>query len=281
MPDIEALLNDPEFLQLPEEDQNELIDEMKQRDFGVIPKAENVLTRALKATTPSMTSGIGMANPLAPLMTARTMKEDVVNKNVKNPFTAGLVNFATDPLTYGGGFGAAKGASAVAKAPKQMFGSAGFGKRMAKLQSKSPDSRVNYMDIISRHSDDPVVKKVIDKSGVMEKFGGSVMEEGGAVSEKLKNLSLQDSQDFLNALKDEVRQAVKVGNIKPKELGVSRMFSDLVKAQDAVFQGFKGARRTYGLFKNVGKGIKRAAPWAGYSAAGTVAHWLTKKILPK
>lgn len=114
MPDIEQLLNDPEFLSLPEEEQNAFIDEMKQKDLGVIPKAENILSKALRHTAPSMTSGIGMANPLAPMMTARSAKEGIVDKNVKNPIMAGLVNFATDPLTYGGGAPVARKVGKVA-----------------------------------------------------------------------------------------------------------------------------------------------------------------------
>ena len=114
MPDIEELLNDPEFLQLPEDEQNAFIDEMKQKDLGVIPKTENIFSRAIKHTEPSMTYGIGMANPLSPMMTMRGLNESMIDNNVKNPLLNFSAKMAIDPLTYGGGAQIAKGVGRVA-----------------------------------------------------------------------------------------------------------------------------------------------------------------------
>lgn len=295
MPDIEQLLNDPEFLQLPEEEQNAFIDEMKQKDLGVIPKTENLLSRAAKiGMEPFMSKPPDMAHPFqssidstmgglkrTPGLGSYMQAHDVKSGLIDNP----ALDIASDPETYLGAGAVFKGIKNAPRVFKNKFGSKGFGKSMEKLQSKSPDSRVNYFDVVMRHSDNPSVKKVMEKAGVMDKFGGQSMDEAGATSEKLANLSLQESQDFLNAIKDEVRQAVKIGNIKPKELGVSRFISDLVSSQDKAFKGFSGARKSYGLYKKVGKAgkaiSKASLTGAGLYAGGRLGHEAVKAFIGK
>ena len=64
MADIDTLLNDPDFMALPEEEQNSFIDEMRQRDFGKIQKPQNVLQRAAGFAGKSVLEATNMKAPL-------------------------------------------------------------------------------------------------------------------------------------------------------------------------------------------------------------------------
>ena len=237
-----------------------------QGKHGNIPKFGNVLTNAITAGGRELEKGVGFLQG----------KPSIV------------ADIATDPTTYvGGGVSLFKGLKSVPKAIGRKFGSQGFGKSILKIQKSNPTGRIDYYTPMMKHIDDPSVSKVLEKSDAVKRFGGDIVEEGGATRNRLSELTLEESQNFLNSIKDEVRQAVKVGNIKPKELGLSRFISDLSQAQTKMFPKFSKTKRNYGIFKNVGKGIKAAirpgtiGTGAGISAAGTLAHYLTKKSIGK
>jgi len=272
----------------------------RERHQKEIPNSESVLSRAAKigmepfmpkqvdtkhpfqSGISSTMSGLKKTAGLGSYMQAHDVKSDMAQSMTGDSGIPGMaLDLATDPETLMG-VGALRN---IPGAIKNKFGSKGFGKSMAKLQSKTPNARVNYYDTVMKHSDDPIVSKMLKKSKAIEKFGGQSMDEAGATSEKLSNLTLQESQDFLNSIKDEVTQAVKIGRIKPKELGIAKFLSELTSEQDKVFKGFRGTRKAYGVFKNIGKGINKAKnsaiPGAAFGLAGTAAHYTTKKLLGK
>ncbi len=60
---IDQVLNDPDFMSLPEEDQNSFIDEMRQRDYGKPPAAESFLQNVIRKSRGPLElplTGVGM-----------------------------------------------------------------------------------------------------------------------------------------------------------------------------------------------------------------------------
>lgn len=57
MAKIDELLSDPDFMSLPENDQNQIIDELRQKDYGAPPNAESLLSRVAKNIGNSSTRG--------------------------------------------------------------------------------------------------------------------------------------------------------------------------------------------------------------------------------
>ena len=257
----------------------------RERHLKEIPKSENILERAVKVGAEpylfgqeqpsnllmrgisSTMQGLKRTPGLGPYMQAHDIKSELI----ENP----LLDIATDPETYLGGAAAVKGVRNIPKSFRKQFGSEGFGKKINKLQSAASNKRVDYSSTIQNAIDDPVVKKVIDKSGILEKYGGRSLTEEGGLSDNLSKLTLQESQDIVNALKSGVRQGIKEGIVKPTELGLSKLFSSLSKAQDSVFPAFKKVRGSYRFYKKAGKAtgafLRRAAVGATVGAAGTAA----------
>ena len=250
---LREIVSDPDFQKLSEEDQDMALSRFSQESFGGIQPTENLLQRMGKAAMqpfmpdafgkPGMNQALQMSG-MAPYMGARGAQEELLNE-IENPiarFGAGVVS---DPLSWMGGSAVAKGAGKVAKSvikPSTVYGEA---------VSKAP-GKVNFLQIISKHSDDPIVKKVLDKAGIVEKYGGRTLGEGGSVSEKLANLSAKEGQNLINDVKLGKDALVSGKRIKPNEVELSKFFSELSKAQ----KGMGGAKKLYGASKNVGKFVK-------------------------
>ncbi len=254
-----------------------------------IPKSENILQKAIQGINPnavaySMAGGtaptdIGgflaskfMGQPQAvqsPMVQSEGMRQEGLN-TVQNPLLKGALDIGSNPMTYAG-LGAAGEATGNA-AENIMNPSKFYGKKMAEMATSNPEGKVDFLPHIMNAIDDPVAGKLIDKAKILERFGGTSLGEGGAVSEKLSNLSPQDSQEVVNALKSEVTKAVKEGTLKPKELGVGKLLGNLSQAQNEAFEGFKSAKFGYGLGKNtqkLAKGALKTALLGGEFKAGS------------
>ncbi len=221
------------------------------------------LMNGIRTASSAMTSSIpGLSSDTRQ---AQEMRRKGIDGITKDPIQGLALDVVTDPFNFAPAESVVntgiKFGKSVANPSKQ------FGKSISALEKANPNTRVDVYHIINNALDDPMAKKVIEKSGIIEKFGGSTMEEGGAVTEKLSNLTLKESQDMINTLKSSVRQAVKEGVVKPTEIGIAKMFSDLSKSQNSLFKGFKNAKKMYGVSKNVGKGIKNYGKKVGTGAA--------------
>lgn len=256
------------------------------------PHFQNILQNAAKSIGAAAQAGMQNASPLgvkvnpsfpflpqmptdSPALQAG-MDEAQMPITKGNPFAQAGMGLASNLLAGGilGGKQAVKGVGETVGDLRQP--SKAFGRKIGSMQKSEPGKRVDFLNIISEGMNDPKASKVIEKSGVMGKYGGSSLGEGGSVSENLSNLSLKDSQDLINSLKDGVRQAVKEGVVKPTEIGISKMFGELAKAQQ-VFSGMKVARGAYGFAKKSGKAasslkknfVRGASYGAGLGAGGT------------
>lgn len=302
---FEQMLNDPDFLSLPESEQNSMVDEMRQQDFGAVPRTESFLKNAMRVGT--KTAGAMFSQPKfdpqhpfqsaiasttgfqgAPGMASYQMAErgkGVLAEEVApdNPLGQMAFSVASDPTTYIGAGGAAKGLKGAISNLKNP--SKAFGQGITKLQEASPKQRVDFLGIIRNSMNNSKAAKVLEKSGVIEKYGGTKLTSEGTISENLSNLTLQESQDFVNSIKDGVRIAVKEGNVKPTEIPIAKMFSELSKAQRSAFQGFRGVQKRYGISKTIGKSVskygKTAATGAALAAGGSAAAAALKPFLWK
>lgn len=228
-----------------------------------IPKAENILQRAVQSTQQSFQPQGGYSNPMIQAMSQSNPA--MAGYNVLHNFKSGMIqdampnnpvgkvatDVATDPESYIGLGGATKAVGEIGS--NILNPSKAYGKALS-----SAKGTVDFLPHIMQAIDDPVAGKLIEKSGIMEKFGGSILGEGGAPIEKLSNLSAEDSQGVVNSLKDEVTKAVREGTLKPKQLEVGKLFGNLSDAQNEAFDGMKNAKWNYGAGKSIQKGAKRA-----------------------
>jgi len=257
-----------------------------------IDHPENILQRASKAmqqaynSTPLSAYGkvMGAKNKFLDPM----LREDqLLNESMPEviPGTKGIQNAMhgatnwltrnvfTDPLNYMAAEGITKvGSSAVrgiGKVGRSVF-------NPSKVYGEALDSskgKVNFLDVIYKHSDDPAVKKVLEKSGVIEKYGGTSLGEGGSVTEKLSNLSQRQAQNLINDVKVGESRAMLSGDVvKSNKVGLSKFFSDLSRAQGQADPSMKGAKALYGFskgIKKVGKDLsKKAVSGAEWGAVG-------------
>lgn len=264
-----------------------------------IPKPENFLQQAIKSIQQTqMPSTMPGYNPQNPLQMAAQVGNSVINNSLgpayniannmksnmigdampNNPVGAGAVDIATNPLTYVGLSGAGKVAGETAA--NVLNPSKVFGEKLA-----SQNGTVDFFPHIMKAIDDPVAGKLIDKAGILDKFGGTVLGEGGMPTEKLSNLSAEDSQNVINSLKDEVTKAVKEGTLKPKQLQVGKLFGDLSDAQNDAFEGMKDAKFGYGLGKNTQKiasgAFKKIITGSEIGAGGGLAWSAIKHLFGK
>lgn len=254
---LRGFAKDEGFRGLQPDAQERIVQRWAQENTKYVPSAENILQKAAKAATGAMGMGtMGFANPLGPIQAGYGARDSVIDETVKDPIANFGVKVGTDPLSWMGAGAAAKGAEELVSNVKNPSGA--FGKGIERLQGASPDKRVDFFHIINNAIDDPMAKKVIDKSGILDSFGGTKLTDVGTLSENLSNLTLQESQDLVNAMKSGVRQAVKEGTVKPTEIGIAKMFSELSKAQKGTFEGFDKVAKNYGAGKNMGKFLKTA-----------------------
>ena len=263
---------------------SEILDALKRKypdkynDLAIeasIAPTENVLQRVAKTASSAIQSGLqGAGNPLGvsvnpsfPFMP--TLPGDIPAmssgmEEAQMPITQG------DPMAQAGmalGSGLLAGGKMVAKPMSRGISGVAknlrnpskvFGESIERLQSSKPSQKVDFFSIINNALEDPMAKKILDKSKVLQRYGGRNLEEGGAISERLSNLSLKESQDLVNAVKSSIRKAVRKGDVGSNEIGISKMFKDLSEAQRSAFEGFKGAQKGYGIGKNVGQAVKKA-----------------------
>ena len=222
------------------------IAKLAQQSFQAI-KPANMLSDAMQGKNSFMPPMYG---------TAVQAKENTIDSITRdNPWASIPLNIVSDPMTIAGGGAALK---SIPKTVGNFINpSKAFGKGIDALQKSNPTKKVDFFKVINNALDDPGAKKVLEKSGVIEKYGGQSIEEGGAVSERLSNLSLKESQNLVNDVKSGVKKAIKEGHVNPKEIGIAKMFKELSQAQRKAFEGFKGVQRGYGAAKNVGKFVKK------------------------
>jgi len=226
---IDELSNDQDFLAMDEASQDEVMSQIESK-FGHIQKPENFLQRALNATSTSMSSGIGMANPLAPMMTMRKMNEEMVDKNVQDP----LLNFGTkmaiDPLSYGGPGVAKTGAKGVGNVAKKVFpytskeSRVGFTKGVEKsLKSRRGALTRGYTHSLNKS------KAKVDLS--------DILDEGSEITE----FTMKEAQDLKNAISQGIPDAVKSGvKIDPKHFGdrrIAGLITERMKKADSEMAG--------------------------------------------
>jgi len=253
---------------------------------GGIPKSEGFLQKALgqasqigkpiqQGDNPLMagakTAFGAMASPFSHNVTreAQDMRRQGVEGLTDNGASEFLLDTATNPESWvGGGAGIKKGANVIGKGISAVRRPSKFyGEGMKKVAEKAPEAKADFLNIIRNAADDPEAGKIIKKSKVIEKFGGTKFTNEGTLSENLSNLSLKDSQKVITSLKGSVRKAVLKGDVTSKELAIAEMFEKLSKAQNKSFKGMSGVKRGYGIAKNLGKGISKYGKYAAIGAA--------------
>ena len=204
-----------------------------------------------------------------------TLPENLVGSQLDiamNPLSAaieGLGGKIAKPIAKGIGKGASALGKGISKTGRSLFNpSKVYGEAL-----ESSKGTVNFKDIIYKYMDDPMVRKVLNKGEVMEKFGGNTLGKGGEVTEKLANLTAKESQDLINAVKVGETKAMLSGDVvKSNKVTLSKFFSDLSKAQNQALEGIKGAKKLYGASKNIGKFVKsKAGAFVTGSALGAGA----------
>jgi len=263
-----------------------------------LPKTENVLHRASKSIQSAIGGGIqdmrGMqVNPKFPFLpSGGPMDSQALSSGMgeaRMPITKGNpaaelgMDFASNVLA-GGGLTAkpiTKGLQSGIRNLKEP--SKVFGEKLASMQKDTP-KKIDFFSIINDGLSDPMAKKVIDKSGVMERYGGTKLTDEATLSENLSNLNLDQAQDLVNSVKAVVKQGIKEGTVKSNERGIVKLMSDMTKAQDAVFPQLKGARKAYGFATKLSRGVKSAKKTAtrgaiygaGLGTGGATAYSLLR-----
>lgn len=275
-----------------------------------IKSPENILQRAVKSIIQPMAqasgdvySGIqnnspwqilrgygkGMYAPYQGVMGAKNELLEPLNQAESKAFgpTVGagfkmMNEIATDPLTYIGGEPAIKGIQKAGNETGNFIKMAinpskQYGKKLAEQAGT-----VDYHTPIMHSLDNPGVQKLVEKANILKRFGGREFGEGGAVSEKLANLTAKDSQEVINALKSEVPQAVKEGILKPKQLEVGKLLGNLSKAQNKAFPAMKGTKFAYGASQGVRdlaeSGLKRVIAGSELGAGGSLAYNIFRRL---
>lgn len=224
-------------------------------------RAENILQKAAKAVMTIAQPDVQVNSQFPFLPKIGGISQNVYDAGMDitsdkltdtgHPVAASAVPIASSLLS-GVALGAKPLARGAGKLGKSLFKpSETYGEALNKSTGK-----VNFLDIISKYSDDPAVAKVLKKSKIVEKYGGQSLEEGGAVSEKLANLSAKESQNLINDVKLGKEVLLSGKRIRSNEVGLAKFFSELSKAQTES-TGLGTAKKLYGVSKNVGKFVKR------------------------
>lgn len=209
---FEQMINDPEFLALPEEHQNQLVDEMKQKDFGTVPKTESFLERAMgiagragssafkEATQGRFSQAPGMQGYMAGEAAKGSIMHDIAGEN--NPVGEFGLNVASDPVTYAG-IGASKNIPGVFK---KVF------------PYTSAESRVGFTKGIEN--------SLVKRRGALTRGYGSALNKSKGIVDisdivdegsEITKLTMKEAQDLKNAISNGIPEAVKKGlKIDPK-----------------------------------------------------------------
>jgi len=195
---IDKLSEDPEFLDLPPEDQDQLIEELAQEKMGAIPKTENFLQRAMKVAR-GVPQGFADTYTLGGTALARAGADKVADMIV--PPSKGSEQELqemneVDPTAYG------IGASLPIAHTAQQLGKAGinalFGKQLAKKALPKATGKLSesIQEVIKRSKADP------SKYGVPKKEVVKVLEEGFGKSKVPHGEQKAVFQRWLGALKN-------------------------------------------------------------------------------
>jgi len=262
---VDDLMNDKDFLSLDDAGQDEILGEI-QKKIGIQESPENLLQRVAKIATPTIGAFANKAITGAPGMGAYEGAHEAKTELIKQANPSGgfgnvLMDLASNPENVTGGIPLAKGISrGTSKLVKSFKNPSGvFQESMNKASSARPNARVDYSSIINDALADPKAKKVIEKSGVLSRYGGTRLTPEATLSDNLSNLTLKDSQDLMNMIKDGVRQSVREGTVKSTEIGIAKMFKELSQAQRSAFPEMKSAAKLYGTTKEIGKFAKSAS----------------------
>ena len=285
-----------EFANLPDDDEFGSLP-----DDSYIPKTESFLQRALKPVqafasqlTPQapqiegqnpFMAGINAVRPTGAMNVnmyrgAHEAKQEAVNEITDDPVMRFALDEASNIENYvgiGGAKNAIVGAAKAIRKPSKFFG-----KGLEKVSEANPKGKVDFLNIIRNASENPEAAKVIRKSKIIEKFGGTKLTDEGTISENLSNLSVKDAQDLITAVKTGVQKATLRGEVAAKDLGISKMLTELSKAQNKAFKGMSGLKRSYGIAKNTGKFVKSYGKKIASGAAwgtGVGAGFTAGKIL--
>jgi len=173
---IEKLAQDPEFLELSPEDQDQLVEELAQEQMGVIPKSENLLQRAMKASQ-GFTQGFADVSTLGGTALARGAAEKLVPLPPQAEERYQELTEA-DPASY------AVGAAIPIARGAQQLGSMGinalFGKQLAKKALPKATGKLSesIQEVIKRSQANPAQANV-PKNEMLK-----VLEEGLAKSKE-------------------------------------------------------------------------------------------------
>lgn len=269
---------------MPDEYDEALLD-YEEAALKPIEKHENILQRAAKAMMNSMSQMGNAPDPQHPFQSglgavsqgmknivpsysgytgAHEAKSGVVRDNIKNPLLAAVTDVATDPETIMGTGALFKGAKGLARNVRNP--SKVFGERMSKAQASNPEGRIDFSSILSKHSDDPLVKKVLERSGVLDRFGGTHLTPEVTIEQNLSKMKLEDAQEMQNMIKAGLRQSLKEGSaVKSTEIGLKKLLKELSTAENKAFPDMQGAKSSYGMARNInkfGKGVAKRAGWA-------------------
>lgn len=258
---IDDLMNDQDFLSLDDAGQDEILGDI-QKKMGINEPSENILQKAAKSIKKNPLNVFpGVAAYNYGMEKKNEMLDPFLQANASLPGifpeaqNAIMKNVVTDPMGYMGAQGGTKLLSGAGKGAKALGNSLfkpskAYGEALSKAEGK-----VDFLKIISKHENDPVVKKVLQKAKIFDKYGGTSMGEGGSVSDKLANLTAKESQNLINDVKLGKDALIQGKRIKPNEIGLVEFFSDLSKAQSEL-PGMSGAKKLYGVSKNVGRLVK-------------------------
>src|SRR3990167_882749 len=170
----------------------------KTRKKRISEPSEGIFQRAIKSAGAAVQAGLQnmnhlgvQVNPKFPFLPTMPIDSHMLSAGMEEaqmPITKGNT-YAQGAMSLGSGLlsgamlGGGQAAKGVGKVVKSLMKpSKVFGESVSKGKGK-----VDFLKIISKHADDPAVKKVLDKSGVIEKYGGTSLGKGGSVTEKLKS----------------------------------------------------------------------------------------------
>lgn len=207
---IDKLSDDPDFLNLPQEDQDQLIQELAQETMGTIPKTEGVLQRAIQKQGGLRNSAVNMAvGGLPSAVNPQTRPEDALPMVAQagtdyafNLSPQGRVLGVIPGMKYGATVGATTLAEGARQGAKALRGEGGSLEEIGKTALGTAG-----IEGLFRGANQALFKSQIGKeliSGANKRIGEMV----GGMTEKAKsipNLTVMrdDLLGFLdNALKD-------------------------------------------------------------------------------
>lgn len=233
---IDDLMNDKDFMSLPEDEQDAYIDRIASK-YGTTPKSENVLQRALQSVQNVYNPQGGFSNPMIqamsqsnPAMGGYNMMHDFKSGLIKDvmpnhPVGQFVTDLATDPETYVGG----EAAKATGQGIKGAFGKI--------FPYTSKEARVGFTKGVEN-------KLINRRSALTRGYGSDLAKSKGIVDlshimdpgSEITKFTMKEAQDLKNAIYNGVPEAVKKGvRVDPKHFQsreISGIISDAMKKAD-------------------------------------------------